>query len=771
MPLIARQRSRFAVLAVLALVGSLLAVSAVPAVAAGDEKVSQPAPAKACVAAATDDAGFTDTDGNFAEDEVNCLAHYGIAAGTSEGVFSPNDSITRAQMALFMVRAAGVAGIELDDPEDQGLGDIGNWTDTIQDAINKAVGEGIMSGSDGAFNPTGSVSRQDMAVILRAFIEVNDDEYYDVDKETELDTPFTDLGTVPFSAYNAINELYELGVASGTGDGSTFAPGALVSRAQMAVFVTRALGHTNARPAGISVQGETLGATDDVHTLIVSIRDEDHQPVPDAVVDVFSSTTPSEAFDDDGSCVIKRLSDGDDCEIDDDPVTEPDGNVDVSVTLPKDPGSLTVWMWTGEVDDEFDADDTAFVSVEIDARLSGLNTELSDDLKKSAIRVKFGDTVTYTLQIVDINGDPVADEGLGVMVTATEDDTSDRTDTADEPGNGEKRGDIRTVETVYKTDAAGRIEFSYTADDPDSAKDSADQITLTLIAVPATDEPVPAVAVGGIVIKATDVDADEGGVQTIWTDAASVAETLVLNQAVSYHETNDDGVRNTVTATLVDQYGNPVRNQRVAFWSTVLNPDTGDRLGLGGSTDNDPETMNAVGSAMNPADHRPTSPSGVATKFYSRDDPAAGQEMLGAQYVLMRGDCLDSLVTCTDEGPTEAVAAPVDADHDKAINAAGAGITHYWVTAVSGDVGPSPVLVVDTDNNSIVLGPETGPRLVTYKAGDQFRIRGAAATMEAFEKALSVAETNPMKDPDQVAAVIGDDEDDINTFDIDPNIE
>ena len=153
MPLIARQRSRLAVLAVLALVGSLLAVSAVPVAAEADEKPSAEAMYSACVAAATESAEFTDMDGNFAEDAANCLAHYGITTGTEPGVFSPGASITRLQMALFMVRAAGPAGIEIDDPEDQGFGDIDGFTDEIQDGINQAVALEIMSGSDGSFNP------------------------------------------------------------------------------------------------------------------------------------------------------------------------------------------------------------------------------------------------------------------------------------------------------------------------------------------------------------------------------------------------------------------------------------------------------------------------------------------------------------------------------------------------------------------------------------------------------------------------------------------
>ena len=756
MPLIARQRSRLAVLAVLALVGSLLAVSAVPAVAAGDGEPSQKAPASACVGAATEDAGFTDTAGNFAEDAINCLAHYMIALGTSDGVFSPNDSISRAQMALFMVRAAGVAGAELDDPEDEGLGDIGNWTDTIQNAINQAVGAGIMSGDNGMFNPTGSVSRQDMAVILDAFIEVvNGDDYYEV-MEDDADTPFSDLGQVPFAAYNAINRIYELGVASGTGDGTTFGPNDLVSRAQMASFVTRALGHTNARPAGISIQGKMEGTTTVPQMLTVSIRDENHQPVPDAVVDVFSATDLSEIFNDEGACVTNKLETGN-CEIgDDDPATEPDGNVTVEVPMPSEPGTVTVKAWSGEVGDKFDADDTAVAKIEIDVTKPGTMTKVTDSLKKHARVVKFGETITYTLQVVNDDGDPVDAAGLSVTIVATEEDITLNAD-----DSAQLRPDIKTTEMVHKTDASGRIEVSFSAVDPDDDKGSKDRVRLSMTLTPATTDGIPTVDSDATDVcgstDTTGVCADvpgsnQDGIQIVWSDEAAIASTLVLDQAVSYHETNDDGVRNTVTATLVDQYGNPVRNQKVAFWSDAVNPALDaanqDKLGLGGGT------PGQGGTADDPADHRTTSRSGVATKSYTREATAADDESISAQYIRIVG-CEDALDTCaeTDDVDVNAMA-----------------ITHYWAAAVSATtVTDQTVLVADKDNNTIVLGTASSPQLVTYKAGDQFRIGGATATMEAFEKALSAAGPGGTPAADEVTATIGDDEDDINAFDITTN--
>ena len=139
---------------------------------------------------------------------------------------------------------------------DQGFTDIADFSDEVQNAINTVAAHDIMAGSNGAFDPGGTVSRADMAVILDGFlmaadVELDEDNLGD---DGEVDQPFGDLGAVPFAAYNAINRMYEFGVAKGTGDGSTYSPADTVDRGSMAVFVTRALAHTNARPAGISMQ-------------------------------------------------------------------------------------------------------------------------------------------------------------------------------------------------------------------------------------------------------------------------------------------------------------------------------------------------------------------------------------------------------------------------------------------------------------------------------------------------------------------------------------
>ena len=726
MPLIARQRSRLAVLAVLALVGSLLAVSAVPAVAASDDEADEKAMYSACVGAATDDAGFIDMGNSFAAGAANCLAHYGITRGTGDGMFSPDKAVTRLQMARFLSRAAGPAGIDTMMVSASGLTDVSDLSDEAQEAVNTVVSLGIMTArSDDTFDPSGLVSRRDMAVHLAAFLSkaLVGPGGVDIDDlkngRASGNSPFTDIGEVSVSAHKAIRDIFELGVTTGT-TATTFSPENPVSRAQMAAFITRTLAHTNARPAGVSVQAAADGDTGEAnHDLAISVRDADHQPVPDALVDIISTSNPDEAFNDEGACVSNNvtgnctLTTGDDA-------TDPDGNTDgVSVALPDAAGTLTVKVWTGEVGDKFDNDSTDYASVEIDAALPATMIKVTDDTTADSNFLKFGDTVTYTLQVVNDDGGEVAEEGLEVTIRSVIEDTTSAPD----------RPDTTTNEATHTTDAAGRIQVSYSADDPDGSTDNQDQVTLTLT--------LTSLTLTGNALDISDVndqDSVAAEIQAIWSDADSAATTLTLSQRAMYHETNDDGVSNTLMATLVDQYGDPVRSVKVAVWSDASTKAGDPAAGLGGS-------------AADPADRRTTSRKGVATKTYTRADTSAATEELDAQYIRIVG-CDDSAGTCDETDDVD-----IDAD----------AVEHYWAARVHPATGDSSatasgdVLVADKDNNSIVI-ESTGPKLVTYKAGDQFTVLSEAVTMEAFEKALSA--------DDKVTAVIGDDEDDVNTFTI-----
>ena len=70
--------------------------------------------------------GFSDLGGlsTDAVDAIDCVAHYGIAQGTSATSFSPNNSVMRWQMALFLTRLLDVVEVSLPNGASQGFIDI-----------------------------------------------------------------------------------------------------------------------------------------------------------------------------------------------------------------------------------------------------------------------------------------------------------------------------------------------------------------------------------------------------------------------------------------------------------------------------------------------------------------------------------------------------------------------------------------------------------------------------------------------------------------------
>lgn len=106
------------------------------------------------------DGWFGDDNGNVHEANINLIAYIGITLGTSEDAFSPNDSMTRGQMAAFLNRAFDLPSSDVDAFTDD--------DDSIfEDDINAIAAAGITVGTgDGTYGPDDSVTRGQMATFL-----------------------------------------------------------------------------------------------------------------------------------------------------------------------------------------------------------------------------------------------------------------------------------------------------------------------------------------------------------------------------------------------------------------------------------------------------------------------------------------------------------------------------------------------------------------------------------------------------------------------------
>lgn len=108
---------------------------------------------------------FGDDEGSGHEANINRLAAAGIVSGTEPGRFSPQASVSRAQMATFLVRAAHHALGQPLAPGPDAFGDDGHSVHRAN--IDAAAGEGIVTGTGpGAFSPELAVSRAQMAGFL-----------------------------------------------------------------------------------------------------------------------------------------------------------------------------------------------------------------------------------------------------------------------------------------------------------------------------------------------------------------------------------------------------------------------------------------------------------------------------------------------------------------------------------------------------------------------------------------------------------------------------
>jgi murein DD-endopeptidase MepM/ murein hydrolase activator NlpD len=179
---------------------------------------------------------FTDVlPDHWAYDYIQSLAVNGIAAGYVDGTYRPENDVTRAEMAVFLLR--GMYGISYAPPSVSSpptFNDISShwswpWIEQLYD-------EGLTSGfQDGSYRPANPVSRAEAAVFL---LKAKFGSGYTPPPASA--TPvFNDIDGHWAEAW--IEASSNAGITSGYPDGS-FRPANPVNRAEMAVFLVAAFG-------------------------------------------------------------------------------------------------------------------------------------------------------------------------------------------------------------------------------------------------------------------------------------------------------------------------------------------------------------------------------------------------------------------------------------------------------------------------------------------------------------------------------------------------
>lgn len=167
---------------------------------------------------------------------VTRLADDGIITGTSDGLFSPNDTLTRAAFVTMLARAA-LSATELEQYRFPGnFKDVpsSHWSIPY---VNWAVETGVAEGyGNGTFRPDRAVSRQEAAVLVKKFADSTGRKF----PQNQPAGSFRDQGSIASWAKEAVRLCQQAGVITGDPSGN-FRPTGTATRAEAAVICYRFL--------------------------------------------------------------------------------------------------------------------------------------------------------------------------------------------------------------------------------------------------------------------------------------------------------------------------------------------------------------------------------------------------------------------------------------------------------------------------------------------------------------------------------------------------
>ena len=336
--------------------------------------VNDPATYSACPTGVIPTAGFTDVTST----DVNCIAYYGVTKGTTATTYSPDDKVSRWQMALFLTRLATRSGATMPDGAAQGFTDISGYSTEIQTAVNQLKQLGVTTGTTATtYSPADNVTREQMALFINRLLKKakvgpgGNTEYVTglsgtkEIKSIDPDHNFTDIGALTLiETAAAIASLWNLGVTD-VQTSTTYEPQTVITRRSMATFMANALAHTNARPAGVVLQPSGYRVQNGTPvTFSVTHRTADFVPIANTYVDTFkfhhTTVATTVRFDTVGHCtsaiLVTSLSSVK-CSADaSDPKTDADGNLAVFTVAPPNTNFVDVWAWTAGTTTVYDND-------------------------------------------------------------------------------------------------------------------------------------------------------------------------------------------------------------------------------------------------------------------------------------------------------------------------------------------------------------------------------------------------------------------------------
>ncbi len=188
-------------------------------------------------------ADFTDISGHWAEGVIKTWSDRGVIQGYN-GLFRPNDNITRGEMAVIVNRIVTIEGKSEN-----------TFTDLPADAfyteaVLKLNFAGIMLGYNNLARPTDNITREEAFVIFNRIFEF--------EKTTE--TAFPDAASISEWALDSVYALAENKVVNGRDDGCIY-PKNNITRAEVMQLLENAY-----KAVGQLTESEGTIGGDDIET-------------------------------------------------------------------------------------------------------------------------------------------------------------------------------------------------------------------------------------------------------------------------------------------------------------------------------------------------------------------------------------------------------------------------------------------------------------------------------------------------------------------------
>lgn len=169
-------------------------------------------------------------DGYWGKDAIIGLYNKDIVAGTGDGYFRPNNTITRAEFVQMVVKAFGL-GMNGDAANFEDVSNV----DWFSKAVQIAYTNGVVNGTSATtFSPNANITRQDMMVILANAAKATGKNL------STGNVSFGDADGIAAYAKDAVAKMTGSGVVYGDQHGNVN-PTANATRAEAAAMLSRIL--------------------------------------------------------------------------------------------------------------------------------------------------------------------------------------------------------------------------------------------------------------------------------------------------------------------------------------------------------------------------------------------------------------------------------------------------------------------------------------------------------------------------------------------------